>query len=213
MTIQTYDSLVRDVILYAPHCPEPIALYAVRLTVIDFCNRTHWWKYTGDYQDLVAEQKEYTIETPNGAEPISAIAVWYNGSPLWPMGFSSKNRFQFQNADTRLSKPVAFSQVDPFEIVLSPVPDKDEIDALLITAAIKPKRSATGADQDMMERWFDALVSGSLARVYAIPNQPFTNADAAILREKMYREEATKAKIDANKALTAASLRVQPRQP
>lgn len=214
MTIQTYDTLVRDVVMYAPHCPEPMALHAAKLTTIDFCRRTHWWKYESDAIDLEANVMEYQVEVPNGTDPISVVAAWYNDSPLWPMGYSTRNRFQPQNLGSmKGTRPYAFSQSETTQILLSPVPTVAEAGALVLSTAIAPKRTATGADKDMMDRWFDALVHGALARVYAIPNQPFSNADAAIAREKMYREEATKAKIDANKALTTASLRVQPRQP
>lgn len=213
MTILDYDALVRDVVMYAPHCPEHVALHAVKMTTIDFCRRTHWWKYTSDPLDLQAGEKAYQIEVPNGTEPISVVAAWYNSTPLFPLGFSSKNKYQFTNLDDRQATPMAFSQNDTQEVVLSPVPAKDEAGALVLTTAIQPKRNATGADRDMMERWFDALMNGALVRVYMIPNQPFTSSEAASARDKLYREELTKAKIDANKALTAASLRVQPRQP
>lgn len=213
MTTQSYESLVRDIVMYAPHCPENMAAHAAKMTVIDFCRRTHWWKYTSEPIDLTAGEPNYDVEVPNGTEPISVVAAWYNDRPLWPMGFSTRNRFQFRNLSTHIGAPQAFSQDSPTQLALLPVPKNDETGALVLTVALQPKRSATGADRDMMERFFDALVYGSLARVLAIPNQPFTSPDMAMAREKQYREEVTKAKIDANKALTAASLRVQPRQP
>lgn len=213
MSNQEYKTLTRDVVMYAPHCPEHVAEHAVKMTVIDFCNRTHWWKYKSDPIDLEADEKAYGIEVPNGTDPISVEAAWYNNMPLSPLGFASKNRFQPIDLDARRSRPLAFTQNEDKEVILSPVPEKSETGVLVLLTAIRPKRSATGADGEMLERWFDGLVNGALARVYAIPNQPFTNADAALAREKFYREQATKARIDANKAMTSASLRVQPRQP
>lgn len=213
MTIQSYDTLVRDIQMYAPHCPDTTALHAAKMTTIDFCRRTQWWKYTSEPTTVVADQETYDVEVPAGTEPISVVAAWYNDRPLWPMGFSTRNRFQFRNLTTTTSAPQAFAQETPGQLTLLPVPQQTETGALVTTVAIQPKRSATGADRDMMERFFDALVYGSLARVLAIPNQPFSNMEVAMTREKQYREELTKAKIDANKALTAASLRVQPRQP
>lgn len=213
MSTQSYDNLVRDIILYAPHCTEAIAAHAAKMTTIDFCRRTHWWKITTDPLDLIADESTYDVEVPNGTEAIAVVAAWYNNRPLWPMGFSTRNRFQFRNLTTHSGSPQAFSNDSPSQLVLLPVPQNDETGALVLTVAVQPKRSSQVADAEMMERYFDALVYGSLARVLAIPNQPFTSPDAALAREKQYREEVTKAKIDANKALTAASLRVQPRQP
>ena len=213
MSMQSYDSLVRDIILYAAHCPEPIATHAAKMTVIDFCRRTHWWKVTSDPVDLTAGEPNYFVEVPNGTEPISVVAVWYNNRPLWPMGFSTRNRFQFTNLSSQKGTPQAFTQDTLPELTLLPTPQFAETNALVMTVAVQPKRSADSADRDMMERYFDALVWGALSRVLSIPNQPFTSLDNAAIREKQYREEVTKAKIDANKALTAASLRVQPRQP
>lgn len=213
MNTQSYDNLVRDIILYAPHCTEAIAAHAAKMTTIDFCRRTHWWKVTSDPIDLVAGEESYDVEVPNGTEPIAVVAAWYNNRPLWPMGFSTRNRFQFRNLTTFNGTPQAFANDSPSQLVLLPVPKDAEVGALIMTVAVQPKRSALGADAEMMERYFDTLVYGALARVLSIPNQPFTSPDAALAREKQYREEVTKAKIDANKALTAASLRVQPRQP
>lgn len=213
MTTQNYDTMVRDVIMYAPHCPETVAEYAVKMTVIDFCNRTRWWKYTSDPIDLVADENTYQIEVPNGTEPISVEAMWYQNRPIWPMGFSTRQHFQPVRLEQRQGPPVVFTNDNPLEVVLFPVPKDTETNALVMTTSIRPKRSATAADRDMMERWFDGLVHGALARVYAVPNQPFTSVEMATERARLYSAEVTKAKIDANKALTAASLRVQPRQP
>lgn len=213
MTMQSYDVMVRDVIMHAPHCPEPVAEYAVKMTTIDFCNRTHWWKYTSDTIDLVADENTYQVEVPNGTEPISVVAAWYSDRPLWPMGFSTHQRFQPVRPEARPGPPVVFTNENPLELVLLPTPKDSEVGALVMMSAIRPKRSATAADKDMMERWYEAIMHGALARVYSIPNQPFTSRDLATDRAKLYAAQVTQAKIDANKALTVASLRVQPRQP
>lgn len=204
---------VPDVIMHAPNCPEFTAVHAIRLTVTDFCTKTHWWKYKSDPLDLEAGEKEYQIEVPNGAEPVAVTAAWYLGRPLWPLGYSAKNKWQVIDLDLREGPPQAFSQSDTENLILSPVPRDSESGALVIECALRPKRNATGAGKDLLDRWDDAIVNGTLARLYAIPNQPYTNHELAKMRDKMYREDVTLAKIDANKSLTTASLRVQPRQP
>lgn len=213
MSMQEYGTLTRDVIMLAPHCPEHVAEHAIRATVIDFCKRTLWWTYKSDPIDLVADEKAYDIEVPNGTEPISVIAAWYDSMPLWPLGRATKNRWHPLDPDSRRSRPMAFTQSEDKEVILSPVPEKSESGMLVLLTAIRPKRSSTSADAEMLERWFDCLVDGALARVYAIPNQPFTSPDMSLMRQKTYRAGVTDAKIDASKALTTASLRVVPRQP
>lgn len=213
MSTQEYSTLSRDVIMYAPHCPEHIAEHALKMTVIDFCNRSHWWTYKSDPIDVVADEMAYDIESPNGTEPISVVAAWYSDEQLHPMGRAVKNRWHRYDPDSRRSRPVAFTQSEDKEVILSPVPDKSEAGVLVLLTAIRPKRSATSADAELLERWFDGLIDGALARVYAIPNQPFTSPEASVARQRSYLAQVTRAKIDASRALTTASSRVMPRQP
>lgn len=213
MTTKTYDMFKRDIIMLAPSCTESVAKHMVMQTVIDFCNNSRWWRYTTDPMDVTAGEKSYQIEVPNGTDPVAIVAAWYKSRPLAILGWSSKNRAQPYNLDDRRGSPELVTQDIPTEAVLSPVPDVSETEAVVLQIALRPQRNATGADGEMLDRWYDAILNGALARVYAIPNQPFTSPDAAMARQKLYLLDLTKAKIDANKALTSASLRVQPRQP
>lgn len=208
---QTYDTLVDDVLQQAPHCPVPTAIFALQRTARDFCYESMILRYVSDPIDLMAGEGTYDIEVPNATESVSAVAVWYNDRPLEPLGFSAKYRWPWKNYDSRQGPPMFWSAPNQNQILLSPIPEIAEANALVIMAAVAPKRNAAGVDDDVLEKWSDTMINGALARIYAIPNQPFTNPQAAKERYMLYRADVAQAKIEANKERTTASLKVRPR--
>jgi hypothetical protein len=213
MSLQSFDTLMQDVVMYAPSCPEFTALHCIRAATIDFCNETLWWRYEGDPIPVEADEQVYTLEVPNGAEAVAICAAFYDNMPLPPMGFAGRSKWTMRDYDSRYGAPVFYTQETPGEIKVLPVPDSNSTGELVVTVAVRPKRDATSADRDMMDRYEDPIINGALARIYAIPNQPFTNPEMALMRQRMFREGIVAGKIDANKSLTTASLRVQPRRP
>lgn len=213
MSISSYQTLVRDISLYAPNCPDQTILYALKMTVIDFCQETLWWKYEADPMDVIKGETEYQVEVPSGTESVLVLAAWYEDRPLVQTGFSARSRWPRLKAEAHEAQPQGFSAYNNETIKLYPTPDETKPESLRMLVALMPKRSATGADASMMDVWTDTLISGALSRIYDIPNQPFSNPDAAKKRELAYRQDVVKARIQANKMLTNASLRVQPRQP
>lgn len=213
MTTASFEPIVRDVVMQAPHCPEPTALNAVRLACIDFCRETLLWTYTSDPQDVYAGEPVYDVESPSGAIPVVVTAAWHKDRSLSPLGQSAQFLWSQESPASQEGTPRFYTSPTPTQIELSPIPDKSESQVLTITAAVQPSRTATSADDKIVTYWADALTAGALFRVYLIPNQPFTNAEQAKARYAMYRQQLTRAKIAASKASTLTNLSVKPRRP
>lgn len=213
MTAVSFEAVVRDVVMQAPHCPEPTALNAVRLTCIDFCRETLLWTYTSDPQDVYAGESLYDVEAPSGATPIVVTAVWHKDRSLSAVGRSAQFLWSQDSPASQEGTPRFYTSPTPNQIELSPIPDTSDSLALTIVAAVQPTRTATSADEKIVTYWADALTAGALFRVYLIPNQPFTNAEQAKTRYAMYQQQLTRAKIAASKASTLTNLSVKPRRP
>lgn len=213
MSVASFEVLLRDVIVQAPHCPDDTGLWALRLATIDFCTETLWWTYMGDPLDVEAGEPRYTVEAPSQAEPVLVRAVWYDGMQLPAQGVAARFMWSARDINSRSSPPKYFTSPAPDQVQLHPVPDVSKPESLTALVAVSPSRSATTCDQQLLHRWSDALVNGALHRVYQIPNQPFTSLDQAKMRLAMYQQDVAKAKIQANKALTGANLSVKPRNP
>lgn len=212
MSLKPYETLARDVGLYAPNCPDTTLVYLLKMTAIDFCQETLWLTHETDPIDVEEGVSDYLLDVPNGTEPVSVIAAWYMDQPLYPLGRSTRERWPSQRVDTRSQKPFGYSLSDTGTIRLAPMPDRTLAQSLVVKVALMPTYNSTGVSSDLTGYWTDTLINGTLARVYNIPNQPYTNYEQANKRELMYRQDVAKARIQANKALTTASLRVQPRQ-
>lgn len=213
MSVASFEVLLRDVITQAPHCPDATALWALRLATIDFCTETMWWTYMTDPQDIEAGESMYQVEAPAQADPVLVRAAWVDGMQLSSQGVASRFMWSTRDLNDRTGPSRFFTSPSPDQIQLHPVPDKDVTNGLTMLVAVSPTRTATSTDQQLLLRWSDALTNGALHRVYQIPNQPFTNHEHSKTRLAMYLQDVTKAKIQANKALTGANLSVKPRRP
>ena len=213
MTQVSYDKLVPSVVMQAPNCPEFTAVYALRMAAVELCQESHLLMHTMDPIDVIAGEATYDFDVPRDTEAMVVKEVWLEDRPLAPLGESSKNKWPWLRLDSRNVRPAGYTQNGNTSLTLTPVPDKDYLGGLIIRLAIMPTFESTTIDSDLISVWTDTLINGALARLYMIPNQPFTNFELAKVREVQYRQDVVKAKIHANKALTTASLRVQPRQP
>ena len=57
-----YDSILPEIAPYAPNCPEPVMVNAVRNAVIDFCTVTGWLTQDLSPVTLAANTPTYEIE-------------------------------------------------------------------------------------------------------------------------------------------------------
>ena len=91
--------------------------------------------------------------------------------------------------------------------VLYPVPDQSYGPTLYVIGSLRPVINTTQLPAISTEQHLDGLVSGVLAKLYAIPKRPWSDADAAKEHMRVYRREILLAKDQANRSYSSADSR------
>ena len=88
---------------------------------------------------------------------------------------------------TDKGQPSAYWLETPDIMHLYPVPNISYGQVLYVYASMKPVINTTQLPPIATEHHFDALVSGALARLYRMPDKPWTDKEAAMFYTKEFR--------------------------
>lgn len=203
-----------------PHvvgCPEVTAQEALIDTAIEFCERTLVVQKTLNQLDTEKAWNEYTLPTPNDQVVVIPVAVWFKAKLLEPVAAQAIQNVQaytdnISGSTVTQGTPTSYFWTAPNTLGLYPVPDTDEVETLTVRAALKPKRSATQLEDVLFDDWLDPLVSGTLARLHAMKDQPWASSDRALLRSREFRNGLQRARIESSQGRVRANLSVNLRR-
>lgn len=154
-------------------CPIPLATQALVDAAIEFCVESEAIKEDLDAFATAVGQSTYDLDSPQPQQRVEqVVSVKVDGVEIGPAATTS---------DTHRGRPTAYS-VSVLDGVttlhLFPTPDAAyEIDA---RATLVPLRSATSFHEQLYERWVEQVCAGTVARLRAIPDQPFSKPDAVV---------------------------------
>lgn len=97
--------------------------------------------------------------------------------------------------DNRDLNPRAYTILVPEkQIILHYAPTKDGV--LKYEVILVPSFTAQELNKDILERYAEAFVAGALAKLYMMPQKPWTNFDLAQMHEYEYQDFRRTAKVD-----------------
>ena len=204
-----YDAFLPDVLPYVPECPEPVALNAIRNAVIEFCNKS-MWLVNEQTVDLVALQRDYQLTLPVETELARVQDAWYDHIPLKPAGEEDLKRLYGFDWRVVTGRPAYYTQLNPDTIRLCPAPLQDEIGAVDLIVELTPIRASTSCDMTLYERWLEGIACGAKARLMMLPQQSYSDAQAAMVNKALFNTAIGEARIERNRGMTRATLRVRP---
>lgn len=158
----------------AEGCPEALALNALRLSLRDFCDRSHAWRDSVAIT-LLADTQEYTITTDAGSElamrgileaEYDGAAVDVRTSEEMPVGWRTET-------GTGLTAIVPSRRT----LLAYPIPTANDATPLNLIVALRPTLDATTCD-DTLADWTEGIAAGALAILKLMPNKPWTDREA-----------------------------------
>jgi len=195
-----------------PHvmgCPEPLAEQAVRDAAIEFCSLTQAVIETLDPITVPAGFDSIELDLPTGTVIDQVLQVWFNEQALQAVPIGQVTGIYLPDGN-----PKEYAGVDideTFNLRLFPAPDRLVRNGLVVRVALRPSRTATQVHDILYQRYADAIVHAAAARLMAIPDQPFTNEQKAVMFERAARSKANIARADALQGRVKSSLSVQMR--
>lgn len=191
---------------YVIGCPEPTARQALVDAAIKFCEESNVLRQTLDPLTTIPGVATYDIELPAQHQLSRLLRV---------RGANGLNYTVAEPGATptaQVGPPTAFfvtREDGLFTLHLSPAPQAAQ--EFTIEAALEPTRTATKFANDLGSHWADHVIHGALARLYAIPDQPFSDPVRAANAMTQFLSEARWARAEGNLSRVRGSLRVQTR--
>jgi hypothetical protein len=151
----------------------PAMQRAIRASIRELCERTHWWAETlATAVTLVEDTATYTLTPPANAEIVAPVKLWivdeHPDIPLLTRDWLDRNMPGWDYSTITTSRlPQGFFVPSPGKIQLIPPPNAEAVtDGLTIVAraALKPSLTATTID-DRFQQAESAVRAGALYRL------------------------------------------------
>jgi len=207
------DLFLDDVMAHAPGCPVETARAAIRQSAIEFCFRSDLLRYEVGPLDVRAGETEYDFEAPPQTGVHRLLHAWFRDrelsvlTPDDPLAVSSYR----EDLVTGAATPTAVIRRTDNTFHLLPSPSVDADDALFLTVAVRPLRTATRYADELYADWLDAIAHGALYRLMLSPAKPYTDVNGAAVRRQWFEAAVAQARAYTNKGKSQASMRVASR--
>lgn len=192
-----------------PACPEPMMDLHLREVARDFCHKTGAWAAPFDPIDLVATQPTYDLDAPESDAVVTRVTkVTANSVLLW----SDADPAMDEDAPkyVRGNPPFTVSN-DMLQLTFlaDEVPTASVVGGLLLVGAMQPSRGATTLPNFLLEVYSDALRVGTLSRLMAMGNKPWTDRAMATYYASQWEQKLGFAAYQAKVGNTRKTLRVR----
>lgn len=210
MSTVSYDLFLPEVMPYVHDTPEFVMINAIRNAAIEFCDKSLYWQYEHDPITCLPNQSVYEFDLPNETTTARIMSAWYQNLPMASRNEDEMYKIFPMDWRTMVGRPQFYIQNRPSELIIAPSPQILAVNGLVILMALKPTRSSTTIDSDIYERWAEHIAFGARARLYDTPNQPYADPQQAVKYRAWFESAIGEAKIDRNRGLNRASVRVRP---
>ena len=184
-------------------CPIPIATMAILDTVDELCRESRVLREAQSIP-VIAGTDQYTI-TPVTAGAFAVEVLFARIDDAEPLELITPDLLN--RIVTTTSDPIYIEQVSSGMVRLHPEPSLPGSMALTVVLSVLPAATTVPA---LLDRWRDGIVGGALARLMAMPNQPWANPQSATGYRQVFSQAVDSATTYATLGGARATLRVQP---
>jgi hypothetical protein len=192
---------------YVPGCSEPLAQQALLDSAIAFCEASQVIRHDLDVFNTVVGRASYELDLPSQQQLARILLVKVGDQEIYAE--LAESRGYPPEAD---AIPTAFFTTrndSDLACQLYPVPDK--VYPVRVRVALRPTKAATQLENDLVDYWTDPIVDGAMARILAIPDQPFSDLNKAMMMRASAARGIHNARIEGNYGRVRGSMRVKQR--
>ena len=170
------EELLREVRSNVPTASVPMISRVMRSAIDDFFCRSRVYRHACTDTPATMVSK-YRLRVPEGTRPCALISAVLDGRTL---ALTSPRQLDLENPGWRdeTGRPRS-CWLERDTLHITPVPETLYILSLHTTVALTLTRTATELDTAVAEEYFNTLVDGTLARLYALSGVPWTNPQLA----------------------------------
>lgn len=202
------DALLPDMMMHVPTCPDPTAQNYMLKTVRDFLNRTRMWR---EYIEIDVSTPTFNVSLPiDDAELVSSSAIMnarFDEAELEPVTLDYLDgRFANWQSTDEVNTPRFITQMVPRSLIVYPAPAASG--KLKVRCALRPALGSTDVPA-FLEQYSEQLGRSAAGKAMLLPNQEFTNPQAAIAYRADFDLFVARQRIAAEKGQQGARLRTK----
>ena len=204
----TLSSLYPQLTAQAPGLSDIVAGQQMMYAARKFCDETKIVNQV--LPTVVASTQDVTVPNPANLELCGFLRITCGGRTLWARSeaaidaaLGSTDYMSFPTSGT----PGDVIVLNRNQIRLVPAPSVPQ--SLVILAAVRPTLTATTVPDVLVDRWYDAIISGALSRILLTPGQSYTNIALAQAHGAAFGLEINKARIVLNTSDSRNGTRVR----
>jgi len=187
-----------------PGCPDPLIEKAFLDISRIFCRDSTVYRKELTPVTLVSGQGDYVLVAPDNYEVISISQAWYNGIALLPLTRRPVRKPTGNAPSYYLSSGTNAIGVHP---IPNDIAAGGEVE---VEGILRPTLDATGAAEEILERWEDEIVAGVLSRLMSNTNKAWSNPDGSMRHAISFRRGVSKALLQSHRGNTPFAARVYP---
>lgn len=182
---------------FAPGLSEVVAERFMLEACREFCRDT--MAITSDLVEVLVQDPVVTVDAPTGLESAGILRITHQGRTLWSKAEQAVDAILGNIAYESLpegNSPQAVIVLDENRFRVVPGPSENLTFAVRI--AVAPTATATEVPDELVARWYDAIVSGALKELLMHPGQQYTNVNMAAVHAARYQAQVVQARIKVN---------------
>ena len=168
---ETFEQILKDTLPQTPGIVRSVAMRELRLAAREFFEKSLTWTKIIDNVSATAGEVDIVITDGDDNTEIIAVlgvALATGGKYLSPV---AQRPAKFEESDL---PRVFFVTSNPDHIRVWPYMVNTTANFLDVTVALIPAFDATALPRQITLKYYDALVTGYLSRVYKHPNKPYS---------------------------------------
>ncbi len=189
MRIAPWKALLPYVLPEVDKCPKAQIINEIRRASIDFCQRSQIWQEELDQLFFLAGFATAEMDPPRETRICEVMSLR-----------TLNNEYLTAGEHFKATTGTVFLSVTP------------TVDTKMIaTAALKPTLTSTGLDEGIMEDWGYVIAYGAIASLKAMRGREWEDIPGAQIKNELFEEGVTSAKIRAVTGGAKRSLTVKSR--
>ena len=205
-----YLEAVADVLTQIPSAPDFVITAAMNRAARKFCELSGAYRLRVQNITVKAGLQTYDLDfyLPGGTTIHKVDSVILSNKRLKPATF----KFVSQELGTKIADqdtPQYFVQPTPTQLELWQIPKDNASKALEAQLILKPLRDADEIEDWFGEKYYEALIAGTVSEMSRTPNTEFYNPSLFPLMEQYFNNAITEAKKEATGADRAVPRKVR----
>ena len=205
-----YLEAVPDVLTQIPSAPDFVITAAFNRSVRKFCELSGAYRLRVENISVKDGLQRYDLEfyLPNKTTVHKVDSVILLNKRLQPATF----KFVSQELGDRMAEqdtPKYFVPETATQVMLWPTPKEDARKGMEAQLVLKPTRNADEVEDWFGEKYYEALIAGTVAEMSRTPNTEFYNPSLFPLMEQYFAGAITEAKKEATGADRAVPRKVR----